>query len=329
MPDPEVVRVMQQFKRDLLRDERTQMRDMASRWLAVERRLLGQLNALALEMANAARDGATVTPEMLLNQVRYRELLVQLTNELERYTDYAERTITDRQGQLARLGVAHAHNAIEVQGVTAGFNRLPVEAVEYMVGLAGDGSPLRDLLVRSWPQAANGLTNELVTGVALGYNPRKVARLMAHGMTGSLDRMMTIARTEQLRTYRTASLASYRASGVVEGYVRLSARDSRVCPGCLAADGEEYPLDVPFQSHPQCRCTLVPKVQGFPLRFQTGAQWFEEQPVKVQQAILGPTRYDLWASGQVREFGEFASIRRNSTWGDAIVPATVRELTGA
>src|SRR5690606_14899995 len=119
---------------------------------------------------------------------------------------------------LARLGVAHAENAITVQGVTAGFNRLPVEAVELMAGLAGNGSPLRQLLAQSWPLAADGLTNELVTGMALGYNPRKVARLMAQGATGSLDRMMVIARTEQLRVYRTANVSSYRASGVVTSY---------------------------------------------------------------------------------------------------------------
>ncbi len=329
MPDIEVVRVMRQFKRDLLRMERTQLRDMAQRWLTVERRLQGQIDALALDMADRRRDGRTITAEMLLNERRYRELLVQLTQELERYSDQTEVQITAQQRRLARLGVAHAENALTVQGVSAGFNRLPVESVELMAGLAGNGSPLRNLLVQSWPLAADGLTNELVTGIALGYNPRKIARLMAQGATGSLDRMMTIARSEQLRTYRTASLESYRRSGVVTSYVRLSARDSRVCPGCLAADGEEYDLETEFKSHPNCRCSLLPKVEGIPLRFQDGAAWFEQQPAATQRDILGPGRYELWAKGDVTDFKDFMAVRRNATWGDAIVPATLRELVGA
>jgi len=329
MPDSMVIQQMRIFKRDLLRLERAQLRDMAQRWLAVERRLQAQIDALALEMADRRRDGRTITSEMLLNERRYRELLVQLTQELERYSDQTEVQITAQQRRLARLGVAHAENALTVQGVSAGFNRLPVESVEFMAGLAGNGAPLRQLLAQSWPLAADGLTNELVTGVALGYNPRKVARLMAQGATGSLDRMMVIARTETLRVYRTSSLESYRRSGVVTSYVRLSARDSRVCPGCLAADGEEYDLETEFQSHPQCRCTLLPKVEGIPLRFQEGAAWFEQQPAATQRDILGPGRYELWAKGDVTDFKDFMAVRRNATWGDAIVPATLRELVGA
>lgn len=328
MPNSAVIVQMRQFKASLLAGERTQMAEMASRWLSVERRLSAQMDALALEMANIARDGGTVSQGTLMTQVRYRELLVQLTDELEGYTGYAERTIADRQRQLVRLGIRQAEQAITTQGVVAGFNRLPVEAVTGLVGLSADGSPLRTLLAQSWPHAAQRLTDELINGIALGYNPRKVARLMAQGMASARDRMEVIARTEQLRVYRTASLESYKASGVVKSYVRLSARDNRVCAGCLAVDGEEYDLATEFQGHPQCRCTLVPKIEGIPLRFQRGSAWFAEQPASTQRAILGPGRFDLWANGQF-DFAEFATLRRNAIWGDAIVPTTIRELVGA
>lgn len=325
MPDPEVVRVMRQFKRDLLRGERAQMREMATRWLAVERRLAGQMDALAQAMDTIRRDGGRVSFELLLNDVRYRQLVIQLQDELANYTDFADVRITQQQRRLVRLGIAHAENAITAQGIGAGFGRLPVEAVEAMVGLAGNGSPLRTLLVAAWPDAADGLTQALINGVALGYNPRRIAREMARGSTRSLDRMMTVARSETLRVYRHSNLESYKASGVVESYIRLSARDSRVCAGCLAADSTEYPLEVDFKSHPNCRCTLLPKINGIPLRFQSGATWFAEQPAATQRGILGAGRYDLWASGQV-DFADFATIRTNAVWGDAIVPTPLREL---
>lgn len=329
MPDSEVVRVMRQFKRDLLRLERAQLRDMAQRWLTVERRLQAQIDALALEMADRRRDGRTITAEMLLNERRYRELLVQLTQELERYSDYAERTITDRQRQLARLGIDHAENALTVQGVSAGFNRLPVESVEAMAGLAGNGAPLRQLLAQSWPLAADGLTNELVTGVALGYNPRKVARLMAQGATGSLDRMMVIARTEQLRVYRFANRESYRTSGVVTGYKRLATHDSRVCAACLMDEGTLYEVGEEMPEHPQGRCTMVPVVEGMRQPTWTaGADWFVQQSPARQQAILGQGRYSAWQAGDF-DLDAVVTVKPNLTWGASLQVTPLRELVGA
>jgi SPP1 gp7 family putative phage head morphogenesis protein len=324
--EPEVVRLAREHKAALLRGEQAQMREMARRWLAVERRLEAQMQALAYEMDAIKRSGGTVSRELLYTQVRYRELLIQLQDELRQYSQFAEVQITEQQRRLGRLGIANAQNSIEVQGVTGGFNRLPMEAVDYLAGYAGNGQPLGQLLTASWPLSAEGMTQELINGVALGYNPRKTAKNMAQGATDSVDRMMVIARTEQLRNYRIANLESYRASGVVNGYTRISARDDRVCAGCLAADGEQYDLMTDFQSHPQCRCTLIPNVIGVPLKFQTGAQWFDEQLATTQRDILGPGRYELWAKGDVTNFKEFMTVRQNAVWGDAVVPTPLGEL---
>lgn len=329
MPDSEVIRVMRSFKADLLRGERAQTAEMARRWQGVEQRLHAQIDALALEMAQVQRDGGTVSRGMLFNDVRYRELLGQLTNELEGYTDYAERTIEQRQRQLARLGIRQAEQAIQTQGIRAGFSRLPVEAVQNLVGLSGDGAPLRNLLVASWPHAADGLTQALINGVALGYNPRKTARLMAQGMARSRDRMEVIARTEQLRVYREANRQSYIRSGVVEGYRRLATHDRRVCAACLLAEGTFYELNEEMPEHPQGRCTLVPIVEGIKApTWQLGPSWFVEQPVATQRDILGKGRYDAWQSGAF-DLGELVTVRPNAIWGDSLQVAPLRELQSA
>lgn len=328
MPDSEVIRVMRQFKRDLLAGERAQMQEMAQRWLAVERRLSDQMQALAYEMDGIKRDGGTVSQELLFNQVRYRELLIQLTDELEGYTEYAERTIEARQGQLARLGIKQAEQAITTQGVRAGFNRLPVAAVENLVGLSGSGAPVGNLLAASWPISAQRMTQELVNGVALGYNPRKVARNMARGARGSLDRMMVISRTESLRVYREANRQSYVASGVVNGYKRLATHDNRVCAACLMDEGTFYELGEEMPEHPQGRCTMVPVVDGVPAaKWKQGQEWFEEQPQATQMDILGKGRYYAWQNGDY-ELGELVTVKPNATWGDSLQVTPLRELTG-
>lgn len=328
MADSEVIRLLRSFKADLLRQERAQMEAMAARWLNVERRLHGQMDALAMEMVGIKRDGGTVSPELLMTQQRYRELLTQLQQEMEPYSDYVERTITDRQRQLARLGIKHAERAITSQGVAGGFNRLPVEAVENLAGFAANGTPLNNLLMMTWPDAAIGLTQELVNGIALGRNPRQVARMMANGATGSLDRMMVIARTEQLRAYRTANLDSYRASGVVNGYKRLATHDSRVCAACLMDEGTFYTLDEEMPEHPQGRCTLVPVVDGMPEpKWKQGQAWFEEQDAATQKDILGKGRYYAWQNGDF-DLGELVTVKPNAVWGDSLQTTTLHDLLG-
>lgn len=326
MPDSAVVVQMRQYKAALLRQEQSQMREMAQRWLGVERRLHGQMDALALDMTRIAADGGRVSQEMLMTQVRYRELLIQLQGELRGFTDNVEVQITEQQRRLARLGIAHAENAIQVQGIRAGFNRLPVEAVENMVGLAGNGSPLRALLTATWPDAALGMTQELINGVALGWNPRKTARAMAAGATRSLDRMMVVARTEQLRVYKESNRQSYIASGVVTSYARLATHDRRVCAACLMDEGHVYELDETMPEHPQGRCTLIPYVKGVPNpQWKKGEEWFREQDVATQTSILGKGRYEAWQQGR---FGldDLVRVIPNTIWGDSLGVVPLREL---
>lgn len=328
MADSEVIRLLRSFKADLLRGEKAQMATMAQRWLGVERRLSGVMSALAYEMDGIKRDGGTVTPEMLMMQVRYRELLVQLTDEMEPYSAYVERTITDRQRQLGRAGIKHAEQALRTSGVDAGFNRLPIEAVENIVGFAADGSPLNSLLRASWPESAVGLTQELVNGVALGLNPRQVAKNMARGTERTLNRMMNIARTETLRVYRTANLDSYKASGVVDGYKRLAAHDSRTCFQCIALEGTTYQLDEMMPTHPSCRCTLIPIVIGVPEpKWLKGEDWLVEQSPETQRDILGKSRYYMWQNGDVT-LNDLVDVVHNGVWGDTLHATPLRELTG-
>lgn len=331
MPDAEVIVAMTRFKQDLLRKESAQMHEMAQRWLELERSLESQIAALAEQFARRRADGETLTQGALFRMERYQALLAQLQTELRNYTDYAETLIEGQQRAYAQLAIQHAATAIDASITTrigAQFDRLPIEAVEHMVGLAGDGSPLRQLLVDSWPDAAQGLTQELIRSTALGVNPRETARRMANGTTRTLNRMLNVSRTEQMRVYRHTALQSYTHSGVVRGYRRLATRDPRTCVGCLASDGEEYTLDVPFKEHASGRCTPIPVVIGMPTPKpqESTEQWFNRQPETTQRSILGRGRYDLWKSRQVG-FKDFATVRHNDTWGDAIVPATLGELT--
>jgi SPP1 gp7 family putative phage head morphogenesis protein len=322
----EVVSLMRSFKRDIARAGSEQAQEMARRWLAVERRLMGQMEALAMDMIARQASGIPVSANMLLNDVRYRELLIQLTAEQAKYTQYAEATITDGQRAMASAGVSQSQQAIAAQ-VSTTFNRLPVSAVEHMVGVTGAGTPLNSILVQSWPLSAQGLTQALVDGVALGWGPRKTAKMMAEGMTGTLNRMLLISRTESLRVYNEASRQSYLASGITPNYTRISAHDSRVCLNCILLEGTVYRTDELMPTHPACRCSLLPLPNGAPFpQWQRGEDWLRTQDSQTQEAIMGKNRYEAWRLGQI-ELADTVQIVPNAVWGPGVRTVPLREMT--
>lgn len=329
MPESLVVSVMRQHKLALLAREQVQMQAMAQRWLQVEQALDAQVNALAEEFARMARDGVTPSQAKLFQMDRYQAMLRQLYVELGKYTDYADTLITAQQRAYIAQAIADSGAALQASGVVPGFDRLPIEAVENAVGLTGAGTPVHDLLTETWPDAAQGMTNQLIRSTALGINPRETARRMQDGSTRSLNRMLNIARTEQLRVYRQTARQSYQTSGVVDGYYRLATRDSRTCPACLMDDGHFYQLDEEMPEHSSGRCTQVPKVTGVKQpEWQKGPDWFVEQQPDTQKSILGKGRFDAWQAGKF-DLDQVVAVKQNKTWGDSLQPKPLKELVSA
>lgn len=315
--------------RDALRArEDATMRELARRWLQVEHALQDSVDALALELANM--DGAPNTVQIWQSQ-RYVRLRQQIAAQVANYRHFAENLIAAEQGTAINMAINHSAALINTValdvGATVDFNRLPVETVNAIIGQSGDGSPLAAILADASKAGEDALRRQLITGLALGKNPVELARAaMRKGLGTTFTRTPTIYRTEMLRAYRYTSLESYRGSGVVTGYKRLSARDSSVCPACLFADGTIYELASEFDSHVNCRCSITPIVKGYPLNIGTGQEWFNRQNEATQRTMLGKGRFELWRDGKV-ELSDMVTRVENADWGGALVPTTVNELT--
>jgi hypothetical protein len=324
---PLVIDAINDFRDGLLRNEQAQMAEAARRWLQVEQAVQAQTDALAYELANTAR------PNMgqLARSRRYQALRAQVDDELGRYAAYTEGRVVDGQRAMILNAISHSQaavNAVSVEAeLTVQFNRLPVAAVENMIGLAGDGTPLRNLLNEAASVGPDAMAQELVNGIALGRNPLEVARrALRAGLGQTFTRMATIARTEQLRAYRETTLQSYRQSNVVIGYRRLSARDDRTCVACLFADGRFYRLEEGFDEHPAGRCSLIPVLRNVPpTQYETGQQWFRRQPERTQRAMLGRGRFEAWQAGDA-SLDDMVSRVWNDTWGGSLRVTRVSDL---
>ncbi len=321
--EPDVVRVAREFKAALLRAELAEQYLMAERYLRVETALTDSIAALAEHVAGLRAAGREPSLGMLYRLERWQSLERQILAELTSFNGWAAERIASRQRALGRSGIEYARGTLQASGLAVPFDALPTAAVEAMVGLAGDGSPLSALLVKAYPDVHEAIADALVRGVAIGQNPAKVAAGMRDALGVGLDRAFLIARTEELRAFRTAAQDTYREAGVTQ-YRRMATLDEATCIGCLAADGEISDNDEVFDAHPACRCTMVPIV-GEELTWRSSEDWFNAQDHETQVAIMGPGRLEAYESGAA-SWSDMFMRTDDATWGGAIVPTPLSDL---
>lgn len=222
---------------------------------------------------------------------------------------------------------------------TALAGRLPATALEAMVART-----TQQITAASRPLSAaatEAMRRELIRGIAVGANPRETAARMLTrvegAFNGGLTRALTIARTETLDAYRTASRTQHLASSdVLSGWTWLATLDKRTCPACWSRHGSEHPLSEPGPlDHQQGRCARLPKAKtwrelGIALDepddvLPDARTRFDQLAPADQLAVMGPARLELLRSGAVR-WEDLAARRSTSGWRDSYVPRPVRDL---
>lgn len=323
-----VVLRMQEFKKDLIARDNATMNRLAFQWLQVEQSLEASTQALALQMMEAE----VKTTADIYRLQRYQTLLVQMKEEMEEYSLYVADYIADGQKQMATLGLQHANEALQLtfleggEGAMQFFDKLPISAIENMIGIAGDGGPVYDLLQKAYPETVDHMTNILIRNVALGLGPGETAKAMMDGITGGLDHALVVARTEQLRVYRESSRMQYEASGAVSGYKRFASKQANTCALCIALDGEVYKTNELMNVHPQDRCTMIPIVHGVdPPEWESGEDWLRKQDLEVQEQILGKGITKLWNDGDI-ELMDLVQKVDHPIWGPSLQQNTLGSL---
>lgn len=281
-------------------------------------RIQKQLAQLTATIATARAAGEPIDQVWLLREDRLRSLELQVLTEITRFSRFAEKLITIEQADAARVGVSQAQTMIGLAtsgiSATATFNRVPTGAVEAAVGFLQQGSPFRALLNVLGATAAQKVGEELVAGIALGDGPQEIARRIREALGGNLTRALTIARTEVFRAHRIAQQEAYKLNQQnLRGWVWISARDRRTCAMCWAMHGTVHPIDEPFGSHPNCRCTTAPITLHHP-GLESGEEAFADLPVEDQLHVLGPGKFKLYRAGAL-QLWMLVGQKTDGRWG--------------
>ena len=261
---PRVVELAEAFRARLLRQERAAASAMVRYYGTIWGELQDQIDALSSEIRRLQAAGQTFSADKIYRLERMRAVQRQVTEQLDQFARYSGGAITAAQRQAIVMGERDAYH-LTLAGfppnapLDVRFWHMPRDAVENMVGFVADGTPLEQLITGYVGEAKDAFLERLVAGLAKGQNPRAIARELRNDFGMGLSNALRIARTEQLRAYRTASRQSYEAnSDVLTGWMRHSGRGGNVCMTCLMLDGTIYALATDMDDHPNGGCCMLP-----------------------------------------------------------------------
>lgn len=333
------------FRAQLAAREAATVAAMLQAFVVVRADLLRLLDQLVADMEQAAQDGESVSLAWLFRQDRYHALLRQVDAQINDLAPYYEGLITADQLDAIQTALEAFERLTMFQlppqptvGVT--FNRLPVSALEHLVGTLADGSPLRALLDELGPAASKRVRDELIQSVGLGRHPHETARRIRDALDGNQSRANAIARTEQLRAHRSASLEAYQANAdIMDGWVWHAKLDTTTCAYCWAMHGTVHRTDDLFASHVNCRCSPIPRTKtwaelGFPgvpetrLEVPRGVDVFETLAPHEQVQILGPAKYAAYKSGAL-DLVDLIGQKDDPKWGRVGWERSLRDALGA
>lgn len=311
-----IITASQKFRSEVLRRDRDALRQLSSAYSEIARRLRLDLDALTRDIEAAQRAGKTVNRDWLRRSLRYQSLIRQAQIEIQNYSSGVLRFIEAQQRSAINLGQDHAAELIQ-RGADITFARLPTEAIQEMVGVLEDGSPLASVLDKLGVEASEKIREHLVSGLGSGHGVAKIARRIREDISGPQWKALRLARNEVMRAYRQSSLATYAAnSDVLDGWYWISARSTRTCVACWDLHGTFFPLSKTFfPGHVCCRCSSVPAVKGSHPNITAGSVLFNQLPPKDQITVLGPTRYEMFQKGTALE--DFVILTRDKDWGGA------------
>lgn len=335
----------EQFRAALLRGERASATRLVRSYGAVWQRLQDQIALLDAEIAAKVELRGTWKAD---KSAQLKRLQRQIEDELNRYAAVIEDEVDTGTRQAIAMAQQHAKALTEaslpgVQALDARimtmWQSLNPEAVSSMLAFLAPDSPLRTgLRERFGPEVAQSVTDKLAEGIALGYGPRKTATIIRKQMGTALDSALRLSRTAQLNAYRESTRAAYIANkDIVPKWRWTCARNGRTCMSCIAMDGTLHSYDEPMHDHWNGRCAMVPVPIDYAdlgldvprtdrPKWQTGEEWFAEQPVAVQRQMMGSGKYQAWKDGQFT-LTDLSTETTDPVWGTMRVETPLKDLT--
>lgn len=292
-----------------------------------------EFRRLQRQMREARAAGREISQAWLYREARLGALLDQVKREIERFGQTAAAITTREQRAAIRIAGEQTRDVVRLMAGTdaagLGFT-LPTRVVEDAVGMMGDGSPIIEYYRQTLaPQVAEAIRTEVIKAVAAGTDFRTIANELLKTGQITRSRALMVARTEVNRVRREATRQTYIESGVTTEWEWAAAHSTRTCPACLAMDGRRFKLEDAFPQHPNCRCTMIPVIEGIerPQR-RLGRDYFESLSDEDKRKILGRDGFAAYERGEAG-LDDFVGWRNSKEFGRSIYTKPVSRILNA
>lgn len=264
----------------------------------------------------------------LFRQQRYRELLDQIGDQIDRYSQTTKAVTTASQQVIVRASLIEAGQLLApVSGGSGGalaqlidgWVQLPDDAIVRLVGALQADTPLDAVLKSYAPDAVDQVAQTLIRGLALGQGADPLTREVESALNITRARAEVIVRSETMRASSAAMIAAYDQSGVTTGWRWVASLSDRTCSACLANHGKTFSLDTPMRRHANCRCAAAPVLgPEWDGEWESGEEWLKKQKLESQELVLGRQGAADFSAGNVRLI-DFRKLTRDDVWGDSYV----------
>lgn len=328
-----VIELAEKYRNALLKNDMAALDQVIKAFQTLYKDLAGRVQELAEYIASVDK----ITPAMIRKLSLYHRIMEETEAELTKFGNYAEVVIKQHAAEAVAMGGVHAKNITRILtaygGIEAKWMSLNPEAVVSLMGFLQKDSALYKRLAYSAGEKVELIKNKFIELVAIGDNPKTIARkiVQQYGETMgmSLTDAMRMTRTAQLYAYRESTLAHYRAnSDIISGWIWWAELEG-ACMSCVAMHGTRHTLDEHLNDHHNGRCTMLPILKYSPANISdsAGLDWYEQQAEQIQKDKMGDARYAAWKEGKF-VFSQLSTEYDNDVYGKMRGEASLKNILG-
>lgn len=194
---------------------------------------------------------------------RLEEIKMRLENIMVRLAAKEEEDYTQKLGKI--YSESHSQTSYTIDktfGFSEGYSAPSNETLNKALQEKWLGRNFSENIWKNKGRLLDSIQSDLLSGIALGHNPRKIAEDMEKTMHSGYKNCERLARTETLHFMNQATKDAYKEHGV-EKYEYICGLDERTCLICGELDGKVFELKYAEEGvnypvmHPNCRCSTV------------------------------------------------------------------------
>lgn len=149
--------------------------------------------------------------------------------------------------------------------VNIDYSILRPEFIEKAVKMPIEGKTFSDRIWNNKTKLVNTLRKNLEDGMIQSKSIDKLSKNISQTMGSGAYESHRIINTEMARCVTQAQKQIYEESGLVQKVMWSATLEDNTCEECQNLDGQKFDLDnaPDLPAHPNCRCCLIPVVEGW------------------------------------------------------------------